>query len=424
MQTPRRNTDALDPNDILNRGEPFDPHPMMEAARRATPVLRLGPDELARFPGASDFDLASQLGDGENVWVCFRRDEVVQVLRDTESFCSKNLGSFGGGGRGPGRPSLPSTDGAEHRRLRRLVSPAFRPSAIRRWRESFIEPLAHRLIDAFAADGRAELNEQFAMELPVQVIARMIGLPAKDHDRFRAWSFGFILAGADPQRGAAARRGLSEYIAKVIDEARRSPGDDLISDLARTEAEGDRLTDDEIIGSVTQIVVAGNETTFRAIGTTLFALFTNPDQLERVRANRELVPAAVEEALRWEPPLPFDARTAIRPTTLAGQKIQPGDLVVVSLLSANRDEAHYPEPHRFRVDRPNASSHLAFATGPHLCLGARLAELEIQISLNALLDRLPNLRLDPGFAPAPDMRGTIVRGPSRMPVLFDPQTAS
>ncbi len=423
MQTPGRGGDVVDPNDVLNQGEPFDPHPMMAAARRATPVLRLGPDQLAQFPGAKEFDLASQLGDGGSVWVCFRRDEVVQVLRDTASFCSKNLAAFGGTRSDPARPSLPTTDGAEHTRLRRLVGHAFSPSAIRRWRESFIEPLAYRLIDAFASSGRAELNEQFAMELPVQVISRMLGLPARDHDRFRAWTFDFILAGVDPKRAAAARRGLARYVASVITNARRSPGDDLLSELASADAEGDRLTDDEIIGAIPQIVVAGNETTFRAIGTTMYALLTHREELERVLSNPELVPKAVQEALRWEPPLPFDARTAIRPTTLAGQEIRPGDLVVVSIVSANRDEAHYDEPNRFRVDRSNSSSHLAFATGPHLCLGAHLAEIEIQISVAALLDRLPNIRLDESFAPVPAMRGTTVRGPSRVPVLFDPPKA-
>jgi cytochrome P450 len=205
----------------------------------------------------------------------------------------------------------------------------------------------------------------------------------------------------------------------MLDERHTRPGDDLISDLAASEVDGERLDREEVFDIVVQLVIAGNETTFRGVGTVMYALLTNPDQLALVQSDRSLVSRAVEEALRWEPPLPFDIRTAIRPTRLGEFDLEPGDIVMVCLASANRDEQYYDDGDRYWVMRPTPRPHLTFAAGPHVCLGTHLARMELDVSVRALLDRLPNLRFDPD-EPAPVMRGALVRGPSRLPLVFDP----
>jgi cytochrome P450 len=406
-----------DPLDVLSSGAVLDPYPMYAVARQVAPVQRLEMDMLKAMAEATDFDIERQLGGRSHAYICFGRDEIVEVLRDAERFSSRNYEVFMGELIGR---SLSLTDGAEHDRLRRLVGHPFGPVAMERWEDEFIQPLVDRLVDGFAPDGRAELNRQLAAEVPVQTIDRIIGIPAKDYPHFRRWAFDCFLVAVDRPRAIRAADGIRRYLVDLVAARRNDPGDDLVSSLATLDLDGERLTDQEILNAVVQLLLAGTETTFRGIGTVMFHLLSHPDQLELVRNDVGLIPAAIDEALRLEPPLPMGARTATRATRLGDHELEDGDLVMVVLASANRDERYYTDPDRFDVLRNPEHPSLTFATGPHFCIGARLARTELRVVTQTLLERFPDLRFDPDCDP-PFMRGALLRGPSAMPVRFTPQ---
>ena len=208
-----------------------------------------------------------------------------------------------------------------------------------------------------------------------------------------------------------SREGLVHRAAR-----RREPRDDLISTLARAEIDGERLSDDEIYSFLRLLLPAGVETTYRSTGNLLFGLLSNPEQLEAVRADRSLIPQAIEEAIRWDAPLLIITRVATRDTELAGVRIPAGSSVMPMLGSANRDETRWDDPDRFDIFR-EAKPHIGFGHGTHVCLGMHLARLEMRVALELLFDRLPNLRLDPA-GDDPHIRGQVFRSPTSLPVLF------
>ncbi len=313
--------------------------------------------------------------------------------------------------------TLLELEGAAHRASRALVSPSFRSALLERWRSELVEVVVHELIDGFAARGRAELAREFTFAFPVQVIARMMGLPRRDYLRFQRLSIELLNVVYDWECGLAASAALKSYFAEVLARRRRNPQDDLISTLADSEIDGARLSDDEIFAFLLLILPAGVETTYRASGNLLVALLT--ERLwERMRADRGLVRGAIEEALRWEPPITTVVRVATRDSELGGLAIPAGTNVSISVAAANRDPARYPEPDRFDPTRTNIA-HLTFGGGPHLCLGMHLARMEATVAINALLDRLPDLRLDPS-APPPHVVGMAFRSPASLPVQFTP----
>ncbi|WP_235852741.1 cytochrome P450 [Mycobacterium interjectum] len=312
--------------------------------------------------------------------------------------------------------TLLELEGAEHRASRALVSPSFRTALLERWRTELVELVVHELIDRFAPRGRAELAREFTFAFPVQVIARIMGLPRQDYPRFQRLSIELLNVVYDWDRGLAASAVLKAYLAEVLAERRRRPQDDLISMLAESEIDGARLTDDEIFAFLLLILPAGVETTYRASGNLLVALLTEPALLEALRADRTMLRAAFEEALRWEPPITTVVRRAVRDCELGGLAIPAGTTVSVSVAAANRDPARYPDPDCFDPTRKNIA-HLTFGGGPHLCLGMHLARMEGTVAINALLDRLPDLRLDP-TAPTPHVVGVAFRSPAALPVEF------
>jgi cytochrome P450 len=214
----------------------------------------------------------------------------------------------------------------------------------------------------------------------------------------------------------AASAALRDYFAEILAERRKQPADDLISDLASVEVDGSRLTDDEIFAFLLLLLPAGVETTYRYSGNLLVALLTAPDALEEVRADLSLLPQAIEEALRWEPPITTLVRRAARDTELAGVEIPAGTSVGISIAAANRDPQRYADPDRFDLRRSD-SSHLTFGHGPHICLGMHLARMESAVALGTLLERLPDLRLAPD-APPPTVTGVAFRSPGGLPVAF------
>jgi cytochrome P450 len=309
-------------------------------------------------------------------------------------------------------------DPPEHRPHRNLVAEAFRARSLARWESELITPLCHELIDRFAPNGRADLVADLTFEFPVQVIARILGLPQEDYHQFQKWSIELIGIEANIERGLAASQSLRDYFAGIVAERRRRPADDLISDLVRAEVDGERLTDEAIYSFLRLLLPAGAETTSRSSSNLLFLLLTHPDQYEAVRRDRSLVPQAIEEGLRFEPPLLTINRTATRDVEIAGVGIPAGADVAPCLGSANHDETRWQDPERFDIFRPSLP-HLAFAFGPHMCLGMHLARLETKVVLNAVMDRLENLRLEPDGAD-PHIRGVVFRSPNCLPVSFDP----
>ena len=342
-------------------------------------------------------------------------DECQTVLTHPDTFSSSIYDQIMGPVMGR---TLLELDGAEHRASRALVSPSFRTALLERWRSELVEVVVHELIDRFAPRGRAELAREFTFAFPVQVIARIMGLPRDDYLRFQRLSIELLNVVYDWDRGTAASASLKAYLTEILADRRRNPQDDLISTLAESEIDGARLTDDEIFAFLLLILPAGVETTYRASGNLLVALLTEPPLLDALRADRDLLRGAFEEALRWEPPITTVVRRAVRDCELGGVAIPAGTNVSVSVSAANRDPTRYPDPDRFDPTRRNIA-HLTFGGGPHLCLGMHLARMEGTVAIDALLDRLPDLRLDPS-APAPNVVGVAFRSPASLPVEFTP----
>jgi cytochrome P450 len=347
-----------------------------------------------------------------------RYDDCMRVLRDNTTFSSR----FYEGLMGPvmGHTIL-EMDEPEHRRARNLAGHAFRHKTLERWKSELIEPLAAEMIGRLAPLGTAELVNDLTFPFPVQVIARILGLPHDDYPMFQQLAFTLTSVGSGYERALEASQQLADYLTPIIDSRRANPADDLISELATAEIDGEKLTTEEIVSYLRLLLPAGSETTYCSIGSLLLALLQHPHQLEDVRSDRTLIPRAIEELLRWEPAVPFIPRLAVQDTSIAGVPVPAGSQVTVCLGSANRDETRFPEPDRFDIHRPEGQ-HLAFASGPHMCLGMHLARMEMHAVLDTVLDRLPDLELapgPPGSATAdPHIHGVGFRKPTSVPVRF------
>lgn len=395
--------DPFEPPGTIEPDAVDNPYPYLAAARRKGPVQTEWP--LPRDVAASP--------PAEPGFCVLGYDEAVAVLRDHETFSSRLLGEIMG-------PMLDHTmiamDEPEHRAHRALVAPAFRPKLLARWEQTLVRRVVDDLIDSLASLDRADLVRQFTFAFPVRVIARILGLPEQDTRQFQRWAIDLITIFLDWDRGIEALQELRDYLAEQVADRRAEPRDDLISELVTTEVDGQRLDDEAVFAFVRMLLPAGIETTYRSLGNLLLALLTNPDQLEKVTHSPDLRGAAIEEGLRWETPFLMLARQATCDTRLAGVDIPTGREVSVFVGSANRDERRYPCADRFDIHRPLAP-HVTFGSGPHMCLGMHLARMETRVALDALLERLRDLRLEPD-APRPRILGNIFRSPDALPVRF------
>jgi cytochrome P450 len=353
-------------------------------------------------------------GLGEPMWVVTRHEDVERALRDPDQFSSSVNADVMGPVMGT---VILGMDGAEHRQYRSLVAHAFRPSALARWEHDLMRPQIDRLLDAIVPTGRADLVESITSRYPVQVIAGIIGVPAEDADRFHHWALDISLGPDDYPRSMAAGQAMREFLEPLVAARRVDPTGDLISDIVTAEIDGERLSDEHVYGFLRLLLPAGAETTFRVMGSCLYALLTHPDVLDRVAADRELLGPVIEETLRWETSVTLVARKTTCPVDIHGVTVPAGKTVACSTGSANRDEDRYENPSEWDIDR-DGPPHLAFGTGRHQCLGMHLARLELRVGLNAVLDRLPRLRLDQDSAPV-GVEGFAFRSPPRLPVRFD-----
>ena len=390
-------------------GDVRDPYPMLAGIRADTPVLHV---ELGG-PG-SRYRHDEQAPRITSLFTVTEYKLARQVLTDNVRFSSAaNAMTMG---QVMGRTIL-EMDPPEHQRQRALVAKAFRARVLDQWRDTIIGATIGELIDAFAGDGRADLIPQLTFPFPVRVIARILGLPEADWPRFLRLSTQLIAVMRNLEGAVAASRELRGYFAEIIADRRRNTHDDLVSQLISAEVDGHRLSDEEIYPFLLLLLPAGVETTYRSSSNLLFGLLSEPGQLEAVRADRDLVPQAIEEALRWESPLLTVARMTTEEVELGGVRIPAGSFVAVSLGAANRDPGWHDDPDAFDIFREGAS-HMSFGDGVHKCLGMHLARMEMRVLLNAVLDRLPGLRLDPE-ADDPHIHGLIFRSPPSLPVRFD-----
>jgi len=370
-----------------------------------------------------------------NVWLVMGHDEVVTVVRDPILFSSadtltypfqlpEQVEAIMKEGFHPMPAGLFNNDPPGHTRARALAMTAFTPARVTSM-EQPIRALAHSLVDAFVKDGHADLMSQFAYPLPMTVIADLIGLPRKDMAQVKAWHDDWLALYAPDvplEKQLSCARSLvsyQHYYAALIEDRRVNPRDDLTTALVQSRLEGTKsFTTAEMVSQLILLLSAGHETTTNLIGTMLRLLLENPEQWRALGENPSLATAAIDESLRFEAPVQMEARTATAPAELGGVMIPKGARLHVYYGSANRDSAAFEDPDRFDIHRSKPQRHLAFGHGIHFCIGAVLARLEARIALEVLRERLPNLRLAPGFAVeyAPSL---FFRQPNRIEIVWD-----
>ena len=402
---------AFDPfiADAAMFGDIADPYPAIAQLRRQAAVIKGGYRELLVQP--------ADLTTGHLQHYCvLGYDEVAQVLNDPARFSNQgyafNLGiTFG--------RSISTMDAPEHPRYRRIFQKAFLPNIVSQWGDSLVDPVIAQLMDQFSARGGADLVQEFTLHYPFHIIYRQLGLPPADVKTFHKLAIAQTVVSFDHAHGTEASQKLGTYFKALLDERRsKQGGNDLVTLLAHAEVEGERLPEEIVISFLRQLVNAGGDTTYRGTSVLLTGLLSNPDQLEAVRRDRSLIPQAIEEALRWDGPVLVQTRMTTQDVTLGGVHIPAGSVLDVVAGAANRDPAKFPDPDRFDIFRARGARHFAFAGGPHICIGQHLARVEMTRALNAILDRLHNLRLDPD-QPPPQIRGCMMRVPEHVHVRFD-----
>ncbi|MEU5884979.1 cytochrome P450 [Spirillospora sp. NPDC047279] len=324
--------------------------------------------------------------------------------------------------------------GREHAVRRALVAPAFRGSELRERFLPVIERNARTLIDGFRRTGQVELVGEFSTHYPVNVIVDMLGLNQADHARFHRWYTAIIAflgnLSRDPEVAAAGERTrveFAEYMLPIIGRRRSELGEDLLSTLCRAEVDGTRMSDEDIKAFCSLLLTAGGETTDKAISAIIANLLAHPEQYAAVRQDRSLITRAFAETLRYTPPVHMIMRQPAEDVAFPGGTIPAGSTVTCLIGAANRDGERYRAPDSFDIFRDDletatafsaAADHLAFALGRHFCVGALLAETEVEVGVNQLLDAMPDMRLAHGFRPIE--QGVFTRGPAELRLEFSP----
>jgi cytochrome P450 len=361
---------------------------------------------------------------GSGYWAVTTHHGVLSVARRPEEFSSAAKGAFLRDPRTPGdlkqvRQLLISMDGKDHVRIRKLVASVFTPRAVRDLAGN-IAAHADALVDKVVAAGDFDVVADLAAELPLLVLCDLLGVPPQDRQLLYQWSNALVgfddpeFGGGDIDTYRQAFADAFQYALKLGMHRREHPTGDLISRLANAEVDGERLSDRDFCSFWLLLVVAGNETTRHLISGSLEALTQHPAQRDRLCAGAVPLPSAVDELVRWVTPIMQFRRTATRDTEIDGQPIAAGEKVVIYFTSANRDSAVFADPHHLDLGR-DPNPHLAFGIGPHFCLGAHLARLEVSTLLSALLPQLPSLELT---GPVTRLQSNFVNGAKSMPARF------
>jgi cytochrome P450 len=387
--------------DTVELGERFftDPHELYRTLRQEAPVARVS------------------MPDGQQAWVVTRYEDARPALNDPR--LSKDASRFH---ESPAADVLAghmlNSDPPDHTRLRKLVSRAFTVRAIARMRpriEEIAQGLADRMAAKAAREGTVDLLDEFAFPLPMTVICELLGVPEGERDDFRGWS-NTILSEALPEEHDAAVAAMADFLSRLVAEKGAHPGEDMLSAIVGASEDGDTLSTREATSMAFLLLVAGHETTVNLIGNGVLALLRHPGQLAALRGDPTLVPNAVEEFLRFDGPVNLATfRYTAEPVVIGGTTIPEGQVVLVSLVSANRDPDRYGDPSRLDVTR-DAGGHVAFGHGIHHCLGAPLARLEGEIAFRALLDRFSDLALAGEPATLAWRHSTLIHGLTRLPV--------
>jgi cytochrome P450 len=371
-----------------------------------------------------------ELPDGRGVWLITRYDDVLAVLKDTRfvkdwrnALTPEQLSQV---------PPIPPVmeplsrnmldmDPPDHERLRALVSKAFTPRLVERMRPR-VQAIADALLDEVLDRGEMDLIDDYAFPLPITVIAELLGVPAEDSNNFREWSDAAVSGNSSQEYLEEIliphMTAFTDYLRALFEEKRKNPRDDLVSALVRAEEAGVRLSEDELLGMVFLLLVAGHETTVNLIGNGVLALLQHPDQLRKLRDDPSLIKPAVEELLRYDGPVEASTeRFAKEDVDMGGTVIPKGEMVLVVLASADHDPERFADPDELDITRAD-NRHLAFGKGIHHCLGAPLARMEGQIAISTLLKRMPNLRLKCSADSLSWRPGLILRGLRGLPVEF------
>jgi len=342
-----------------------------------------------------------------------RYDDVRAAFRDDEAFPSR---TFQEANTVPVTgPNLLSLTGQEHRVKRKLIAQTLKPSAVRAMKESSFSKVAHSLIDEFEPKGRADLVRDFTARYSFTIMARLLGIPDVYHGKLHGWVQDFFSYARHPERALRAAREFDAILLAEIESRRRAPRDDVLTDLIEVEIEGAQLSAGEILGFVKLLFPAGSDTTYLANGNLLHALLNRPETLRRVRDIPADRAKAIEEVLRWDPPVTLQPR--INPKTIEwrGHTVDAGSLLF-GVSCANRDPAYFDDGDVFDIDRICPVPPLTFGNGLHYCVGSHFARSVMATALDVFLDRLPGVRLeaDPGI----QVQGGSLRGPNRLPVTF------
>ncbi len=380
-----------------------DPYGFFEHMRETEPVWRGTLMDNAMMP--------PELSEGEE-WTLFDFESVFAAFRDDDVYGSEMYNNTIGLVFGP---TILGMHGKQHHDHRSLVAKAFRQSALTQWEPEVIDPICDRLVDEIKNDGEADLVKAVTFEFPTRVTAALLGLPQEDLELFRKLSLELISITEDIEAGLTASVELGTYFQEQVDQRRRSMTDDIIGDLVGAEIDGEKLTDEAIISFLRLLLPAGLETTYRSSSNLLYLLLTHPDQLEALQADRSLIPAAMEEGLRYETPLVMVPRNTNQDVEIHGIPIPKGAQVNLCIGSANRDEARWTDAGSFDIRRPRRA-HISFAGGIHSCLGMHLARVETKAMLTSLFDRVTDIEL----VPDDDCKivGMPFRSPKHLPVTF------
>ncbi|WJH29383.1 cytochrome P450 [Paenibacillus sp. CC-CFT742] len=375
-----------------------NPYPVYEKLRETDPVFKV------MFPH------------GEFGWIITRYEDAVEVLKD-QRFSKDVAKRYGPENQTVFVNNMLFSDPPDHRRLRGLVQKAFTPKLVADMR-SHIQDIADDLLNKIGSRDKMNLIDEYAFPLPIIVISEILGVPVEDQDKFRVWSNSIIDASSSDHAEMFEQHAkeFTEYLTDWFAKVRKNPGKDLISQLVIAEESGQQLTENELLGVVSLLIIAGHETTVNLIGNGVLALLEHPEQRDLLIQKPELIHNAVEEMLRYNGPVEFStSRWALEDVEFRGQNIAKGELVIVALDSANRDTEKFKDADIFDITREK-SQHLAFGKGIHLCLGAPLARLEGEIAISTLLARYPEMQLQTDVTELEWRPGMIVRGLKELPV--------